>query len=311
MQYKLLGKTGLRVSVLGFGGSPLGNEFGPIDAAEAQRAVHAAVDRGINYFDVSPFYGRTVAEERLGAALAGKRDRVILSTKCGRYGRDSFDFSAARITASIDESLRRLRTDHVDLFLAHDIEFGDREQIVNETLPAMRKLQQQGKTRSVGVSGLPLKMLADVAQRGAVDAVLSYCHYNPLIRDLDTVLTPVLESAGIGLINASPTHMALLTAQGPPPWHPAPDSIRRVAQQVVALCSGHNVDPVALALRFCVRHPYAASTLVGMTTVRELESDLAALDETDDPALLAEIERIVAPVRTETWPSGRPENSDV
>ncbi len=191
MEYRVLGKTGLRVSVIGFGGSPLGDEFGAIDSSEGERAVHLAVDSGINLFDVSPYYGRTLAEERLGGALASRREKVVLSTKCGRYDKQLFDFSAARVKASVDESLGRLRTDYIDLLTAHDIEFGDREQIVHETIPAMRDLQKQGKVRHIGISGLPLKMLADVAQRAAVDTVLSYCHYNLLSRDLDRWLTPV------------------------------------------------------------------------------------------------------------------------
>jgi L-galactose dehydrogenase len=301
----------LRVSILGFGGSPLGNVFGDVDPGEAERAIHAAIDHGINFFDVSPFYGITMAEQRLGTALEGKRQNVVLSTKCGRYGEQSFDFSAARVESSIDESLRRLRTDYVDIFIAHDIEFGDREQVVNETIPAMRKLQEQGKVRWVGISGLPVRMLADVAQRAGVDLVLSYCHYNLLIQDVDTWLTPILESSQAGLINASPLHMGLLTPQGPPAWHPAPESVRNAARQVLDLCRAKNVDPVPLALRFSARHPYIGSTLVGMTTVREVEANVTALEDCDDEDLLAEIETIVAPVRTQTWPSGRPENSDV
>src|SRR6202167_3011207 len=131
MEYATLGRTGLRVSKLGFGGSPLGNEFGAADPAEAERAVHCAIDLGINYFDVAPYYGRTLAETRLGAALAGRRDKVVLATKCGRYDVAGFDFSAARIRRSIEESLKRLRTDHVDVFLAHDIEFVEARQIVD------------------------------------------------------------------------------------------------------------------------------------------------------------------------------------
>ena len=95
MEYGTLGRTGLEISKLGFGGSPLGNEFGETDPAEGERAVHCAIDLGINYFDVAPYYGRTLAETRLGDALAGRRNRVVLATKCGRYDLAGFDFSAA------------------------------------------------------------------------------------------------------------------------------------------------------------------------------------------------------------------------
>jgi L-galactose dehydrogenase len=123
---------------------------------------------------------------------------VVLSSKCGRYDAAAFDFSAGRVKTSVDESLRRLQTDYLDLLIAHDIEFGDREQIVHETVPAMRELQRAGKIRAVGISGLPLKLLADVATRANADFVLSYCRYNPLIQDMDVYLTPVLEKQGIG-----------------------------------------------------------------------------------------------------------------
>src|SRR6516165_3228306 len=123
MDYATLGRTGLRVSKLGFGASPLGDVFGPADEAETTRAVHCAIDLGINYSDVAPYYGRTLAETRLGIALKGRRDRAIVSSKCGRYDVAQFDFSASRIRRSIDESLRRLQTDYLDIFLAHDIEF--------------------------------------------------------------------------------------------------------------------------------------------------------------------------------------------
>jgi len=136
-KYRRLGHTDLEVSVLGFGTSLLGNVFGTIDPAEGRRAIHFAIKRGINFFDVSPYYGLTLAESRLGEALAGKRDKIVLATKCGRYGPDRFDFSEKRVAASIDESLKRLGTDYVDLLQVHDVEFGDVQQIIDETIPAI------------------------------------------------------------------------------------------------------------------------------------------------------------------------------
>src|SRR5258708_18478626 len=123
MEYRTLGGTGLRVSLLGFGASPLGDVYGATDDAEVKRSIDLAIGRGVNFFDVSPYYGLTLAEERLGSFLLGKRQQIQLATKCGRYGLDQFDFSARRITASIDESLGRLRTDYLDLFQVHDVEF--------------------------------------------------------------------------------------------------------------------------------------------------------------------------------------------
>jgi L-galactose dehydrogenase len=310
MRYKPLGKTGISVSVIGFGGAPLGNEFGGIDVSEGDRAVHLAIDRGLTFFDTSPYYGRTLSETRLGAALKGKRDQIVLSSKCGRYDKAAFDFSAARVKSSVDESLQRLQTDHLDLLIAHDIEFVDREQIVHEAIPAMRELQKAGKIRAVGISGLPLKLLADVASRAQVDFVLSYCRYNPLIQDMDVYLTPILEKHGIGLLNAAPVHLRLLTKAGALPTHPAPESVKQAGAAIVQACLRHGVDPAIVSLQFCLRHPYAASTCVGMSNTQEVEQNLTALDSEIPPGLLAEIEHIAAPVNNTTWPSGRPENQD-
>jgi L-galactose dehydrogenase len=310
MRYRQLGSTGLNLSVIGFGAAPLGNEFGPVDVAETERAIHLAIDRGINFFDVAPYYGRTLAEERLGKALQGKRDQIILSSKCCRYDVASFDFSAARVKSSIDESLRRLRTDYLDLFIAHDIEFGDREQVIQETIPAMRELQQAGKIRHVGISGLPLKILADVAERGKVDFVLSYCHYNLMSRDIDVWLTPVLQKHKMGLINASAVHLRILTHEGPTAWHPASEEIKKAGAEVVRLCKSRGVNPAVLSLAFSLGHPYAATTLAGMSNVQELEQNLSALEITPDAGLLAEIDQILTPLEQRVWPSGRVENHD-
>jgi L-galactose dehydrogenase len=310
MEHRTLGKTGLELSVLGFGAGPLGDEYGRIDAAEGTRTVHAAIDQGINFFDTSPYYGRTLSETRLGEALLGKRDQVILSTKLGRYDKAVFDFSAARVQTSIDESLRRLQTGYVDLLIAHDVEFVDRESILNETIPAMRKVQEAGKARFIGISGLPLKILADIAERGRLDFVLSYCRYNLLNRDLDRWLTPMVEKYNVGLIGAAAVHLGILSTQGPQPWHPAQAEIKEAGRKIVALCQAHAVDPVALAIWFTTRHPKLASTLVGMARLTELEADLKALDLQPDPDLLAEVEAIAAPVKNLIWPSGLPENDD-
>lgn len=310
MEQRTLGNTGVQLSILGYGAAPLGNEYSAVDTAEAERSVHLAIDRGINFFDTAPYYGRTLSESRLGAALAGKRQQIILSTKLARYDKAYFDFSAARVHTSIDESLQRLRTDYVDLLIAHDIEFGDREQVINETIPAMRKAQLSGKARFIGISGLPLKILADVSERARVDFVLSYCRYTLLNRDLDRWLTPVTAKFGMGLINAAPVHMGILTASGPPPWHPAPPAIREAGAKVVALCEASGVDPAIVAVRFATDHKSFASTLVGMPRAAEVEANLQALNVEIDPNLLTQIEAIVAPVQGLIWPSGRPENDD-
>lgn len=304
MEYRQLGKTGMNVSVIGYGASPLGGVFGETPVAEGVRAVHCAVDNGINYFDVSPYYGLTVAEERLGHALEGKRDKIFLATKCGRYGKvpEGFDFSAERITAGIDESLKRLRTDHVDLLQAHDVEFcPNPDQLVNETIPAMRKIQESGKVRHIGITGLPLEPLRDIASRSDIDTILTYCHYNLMIDDLDDVLTPVCSDKGIGLINASPLHMAILTAKGPPDWHPAPQEIKDTGAAVVKLCAESGVDLAGIALRYCIDHPYVSTTLVGMSKLRHVQANLRVVDYQIDPEVLERIQKLIALVKNTTW----------
>ena len=310
MQFHQFGSTGVLLSEIGFGASPFGDVFHPTDEFSRAAAVSLAIDSGINLFDVSPFYGKTLAEARLGEALAGRRHEVFLSTKCGRYDQAEFDFSANRLERSIDESLQRLKTDYVDLLLAHDIEFADQGQIVHETIPALRKIQQEGKARFIGASSYQLGLLARTIQAGLVDGVLSYCRYSLLADDMDAILTPIAKKHGVGLINASPLHMGILTPQGAPDWHPAPPEVKFAGARIVELCRSHGVDASTVALRFCTDHPYAASTLVGMSDAQQVKRNLAAIDQTLDTALMEQIASIVAPVKNFIWSSGLPENAD-
>lgn len=304
MRYNILGATGLRVSEIGFGAGPLGGEYGLDDPAEMERAVTAAIDSGINFFDTAAYYGRGLSETRLGNALQGRRHDVILATKCARYDLDGFDFSAAGVRRMAEESLRRLRTDYVDILHIHDIEFGCKRQILEETIPAVRKIQQQGKARFLGITGLSLRMLREVAAEVSVDCVLSYCRYNLMNRDLDDGLAPLAVERNIGLINASPLHMRMLTDSGAAVWHPAPQPVKDAAKQVVDLCRRRGVDTPSLALQFAVRHPHVASTLVGISNVTEVRQNLAALAGEPNPDLLGEIDNLVSPVKGMMWISG-------
>ncbi|MFQ5795812.1 MAG: aldo/keto reductase [Candidatus Bipolaricaulia bacterium] len=310
MIYRTLGNTGLKVSVLGFGASPLGNEFSVIDPQEGDRAVHYAIERGINYLDVSPYYGRTLAETRLGQALVGHRHKIILATKAGRYDRENFDFSAERIIRSVEESLSRLKTDYIDLFQAHDIEFGNKSQIIDETLPAMHKLKRSGKVRFVGITGYPLHILKDVSEAAEVDTILSYCRYNLMDTSMDDVLTPVAKRNDIGLINASPLHMGVLTELGAPDWHPAPKKVVEVGRQVAHYCRSRGVDIAELALQFTLAHDAVATTLVGMSKVTHVDRNVKAVGVAPDPQLLSEMLEMIEPVADVCWKEGRPENHD-
>ncbi len=255
MRYNSLGATGLQVSELGFGAAPLGDEYGKADPQEMKRALHFAIDQGINFIDVAPYYGRTLAESRLGEMLQGRRQEVILATKCARYDTDGFDFSPAGIRRSVDESLQRLKTDYVDIMHVHDVEFGCKRQIVEETIPQLRRIQEQGKARFIGITGLSLKMLHQVADAEPVDCMLSYCRYTLLNRDLDCEITPFARSRQVGLLNASPLHMRLLTETGPPEWHPAPADVKVAASKVVELCRSHGAQRVSHCAAICFAAP--------------------------------------------------------
>ena len=308
MEHRRLGNTDLNVSRIGFGAATLGNEFGPTDPLQDARAVDVALEQGVNYFDVSPYYGLTLAEQRLGAALKGKRDQAVLSTKCGRYGRAEFDFSARRVKAGFEDSLLRLRTDYVDLLLAHDCEFVPERQVIEETLPALRDLQSQGKARYIGITGYSPANLMRIAAACPVDVVLSYCRYNLLNTQMSDALIPFARKQGIGLINASPLNMGLLTPQGAPEWHPAPPEVREAAQTIVRMCRERGVDVVGIALRFATSDPYVASTLVGMATEGDVLANVRALDVPLDEDLVRELQAAVGPALNGSWPSGLSEN---
>ncbi len=309
MEYRVLGQTGLQVSALGYGASPLGSVFRPIDEAEGIQTVHAAIDAGINFIDVSPYYGLTKAETVLGKALATlPRDSYILATKVGRYGADEFDFSAARVTASVEESLRRLQVDHIDLIQCHDIEFGSLEQVVHETLPALREVREQGKVRFIGITGYPLKIFRTVLDQTDVDTILSYCRFSLNDTALESLI-PYLQEKGVGIISASPLSMGLLTERGAPDWHPAPEPLKAACARAAAHCRSRGVDIAQLALQFAVSNPAIATTLVGTASPENLRRNVAWSEHPPDPELLAKVQAILAPVQNATWPSGRPENS--
>jgi len=301
MEYRVLGKTGLSVSTLSYGASPLGGAFGSIDEAEGVRTVHTAIDLGINYIDVSPYYGNTKAETVLGKALKEiPRDAYYLATKVGRFGPGEFDYSAKRAIASVDESLKRLGVDYIDVIQCHDIEFTTPEQILNETLPALRRAQEQGKARFVGVTGLPLTNFPAILDHTQLDTILSFCHYTLFDTTLADLI-PYLQERKIGVINASPLSMGLLTNQGAPGWHPASAKIKEACAQAAAHCRRKGTDIAQLAIQFSLANPDIATTLVGTSKPDKLKKNVKWLEEPMDETLLAEVQEILAPIRNETW----------
>ncbi|PON55124.1 Aldo/keto reductase/potassium channel subunit beta [Parasponia andersonii] len=312
VELRPLGNTGLKLSCVGFGASPLGNVFGPVSEDDAIASVRQAFRLGINFFDTSPYYGGTLSEKVLGKslkALGVPRNEYIVSTKCGRYA-EGFDFSADRVTRSIDESLARLQLDYVDILQCHDIEFGSLDQIVNETIPALQKLKEAGKIRFIGITGLPLGIFTYVLDRvppGTVDVILSYCHYSINDSTLDDLI-PYLKSKGVGVISASPLAMGLLTESGPPEWHPASSELRSACKAAAAYGKEKGKNISKLALQYSLSNKDISSVLVGMNSIRQVEENVSAAIELanngKDEETLSEVEAILKPVKNQTWPSG-------
>jgi L-galactose dehydrogenase len=230
----------------------------------------------------------------------------------GQYGEGQFDFSAARVTRSLDESCARLGVDYVDLLQCHDIEFADVSQIVDETHPALIKLKEAGRVGHIGITGLPLKVLSEVINRapaGTIDTVLSFCRYELNDTALDGLL-PLLAARGIGAINASPTGMGLLTERGVPSWHPAPSAMVKTAQAAVAFCQSVGADIVKLAVQFCVAHPGIPTTLIGTASSENIRKNVAYAAEPIDFELMAQVLALLKPIKNHNFTRGRPENRD-
>lgn len=309
MEYRKLGNTGLELSILGFGASPMGDVFGVSDEKDGYRSVHYAIDHGVNFFDVSPFYGLTLAEKRLGKALEGKRDQVILASKCGRYDLKEFDFSEKRILQSVEESLGRLKTDYLDLLQLHDIEFVDKEQILNEAWPTLVKLKESGKARFIGITGLPVNYLAEITRNIDVDSVLSWAHYNLLEDEINRELVPLSKEKGFGLMNAAPLMQRILSDAPLPDWHRSPPAMKAMQSELLKLCAEYSVKLSDVAIRFALDHPDITTTIVGMCDLATSRQNVNVLDFRIPDGLLEEIQTLVAPVKNQMWYEGKPENN--
>ena len=310
MELRKLGNTGIELPALSFGASSLGQEFRNVDISEALRSVHVAIDCGMTFIDTSPYYGRGMSEVMLGIALRDiPRERYLLGTKLGRYDVSHFDFSAKRVAESVDVSLHRMGVDHLDIILCHDIEFVDMQSIVDETLPALRKIQQQGKVRFIGVSGYPMKMFKFVLDQTDLDVILSYNHYtlqNTMLSDL----VPYLKERGVGIMNAAPFSARLLTNAPLPGWHKATDFVRQTAKKAAEHCTSKGSDIAKLALQFSVANKEMATCVTGSANPDRIAQWAQWLDEPLDQQLLQEVQEILKPIHNWFYTEGRPENND-
>ena len=310
MKYNPLGNTGLNVSRLSFGASALGGVYGKVDEAEGIRAVHTALELGINYFDVAPAYGGTVAETVLGQALKGiPRDRFYLSTKVGKYtspggyGDDTLDYSRARIRASLDESARRLGSDYFDIVHLHDFEYQHRrctEWALNEGVETLLELKQQGRLGNVSFGIYPMDLWHRIFNTLPADAGLVHNHYT--LSDTRALeLVPAANQNGIGFINGSPFGSGLLSGREAPGWHPATEDDRRCFREAKEICEQRGVPLSKLALQFSSQNPEFPTTLFSSSRTESVRRNVQWHEESFDPDLLAAVRRVLAPVMNKQW----------
>lgn len=310
MKTRVLGRTGLTLPILSFGASSLGQEFRSVKLDEALASVRVALDCGLNFIDTSPFYGRGMSEVLLGIALRDvPRDSYTLCTKLGRYDIQHFDFSAQRVAESVDVSLHRLGTDHLDIILCHDIEFVPMQQIVDETIPALRKIQQQGKVRFIGFSGYPQKIFRFICDQTDVDCVLSYNQYTLQNTRFADESVPYLQAKGIGVMNAGPFSARLLTNAPLPAWLKEPESVKDAARRAAALCHSRGVDIAKLAVQFSIAHEGITTTVAGSANPQNIRNWAQWADEPMDLDLLRDVQAIFAPVKNLGHAEGLPENN--
>ena len=313
MIYNEIGKTGLKVSNLSLGASSLGGVFHGIREDEGIRAVHVAVDHGINFIDVSPYYGHLKAEMVLGKALKEiPRDKYYLSTKVGRYGKDgvnTWDYSAKRAKESVYESMDRLNVDYIDLINVHDIEFqaslpGGLQKVVDETLPALVELRQKGVVGHVGITDLQpenLKWVVEHAEAGTVESILNCCHYSlndPLLADN----LGLFEQHGVGVINASPLSMGLLSSRGAPDWHPGSKDLRNACAKAAAYCQEKGYPIEKLAIQFSTSlNPRIATTLFSSANPANVMKNIEYVNEPMDEQLVQEVQTIIGDQMFVRW----------
>lgn len=312
MKYYDLGKTGLKISNLCFGASSLGSVFHETKEAESIKAVETALDGGINFIDVSPYYGHYKAETVLGKALKIlPRDKYYLSTKVGRYGKDgvnTWDYSGKRAQESVYESMERLNIDYIDLINVHDIEFqaalpGGLQKVVDETLPALVELREKGVVGHVGITDLQLenlKWVVDHCEEGTIESVLNFCHHCLNDDKLNDFLD-YFESKNIGVINASPLSMGLLTKRGVPDWHPAPKPLVEACAKAAQHCEEKGYPIEKLAVQFSVSNPRIAGTLFSSANPENVKRNIAWASEEPDWQLVKEVQDIIGDQKRVSW----------
>jgi|TARA_B100001964_G_scaffold242350_1_gene316914 aryl-alcohol dehydrogenase-like predicted oxidoreductase len=282
--------------------------FHEVDETEAIATVHAALETGINYFDVAPAYGGTRSETVLGKALKGiDRSSYVLSTKVGKYidnnGQDKLDYSRKQIRLSIKESGKRLGVDYFDIIYIHDIEYHDRrytELALSEGLDAVQELKNEGRIGSVGFGIYPIDLWKRILSTLPIDLALVHNHYclndNRILE-----LLPIAREQGIGIINAAPYASGLLTNRGPSDWHPAGTEERAIFKKASDFCISQGFSISELAFQFSSQNPSIPTTMFSTADHRLLNQSLEWFEKPVDMGLVDQVRNILHPVKNKDW----------
>src|SRR5215210_4033617 len=316
MEHRSLGRTGVNVSPLCLGAMMFG-AWGNPDHDESIRIIHAALDAGINFIDTADVYSRGESEEIVGKALAGRRDDVVLATKVhGTMGDDPNQYGNSRrwIIREVENSLRRLKTDWIDLYQIHRPE---PDTDIDETLGALTALVSQGKVRSIGSSTFPASAIVEAQwvarDRGRERFVCEQPPYSMLTRAIEADVLPTCRRYGMGVIPWSPLGGGWLSGrwrkgQEPPQSSRAarlpqrfdlsiPANQRKLdaVEELAKLAEDAGLTLIQLAIAFVMRHPAVTAPIIGPRTMEQLESQLAAADVTLSDEVLDRIDEIVPP----------------
>lgn len=278
MEYNILGRTGLKVSQMGLGGAPLGGDFGEISDSRAIEVVHQALDLGINFIDTAPLYGRGESERRIGIALQGRRNSVILASKAVMRGEP---YTYENTIVSVEQSLRRLQTNVIDLLQIHEPNQTTFDQIMNETVPALLKLKEQGKIRAIGINGRDLDLLRKYLSTGMFDTTQIFTRYMLIDYSAKETLLPLARKFEIGVINGSVLGMGLLS-DTPAAFllkHPKiMEEVERRKQKLHRLGRSEPKGLIEPAMRFSLCCPDIHVTLTGTTSTRSLRMNASYAD---------------------------------
>ena len=306
-----LGKTLLRVTRLGLGSAPLGGLFEEVTDDEAHRVVEAAWQAGIRFFDTAPLYGHGLAEKRLGAVLRTKhRDEFVLASKVGRLLRAGappepgqaykgapavnpvFDFSYDGVMRSVEESLKRLGLDRIDVLHIHDPDHHF-EEALSGAYRALDQLRAEGTIKAVGAGMNQAEMLARFAREAEFDCFLLAGRYTLLDRGGARELLPLCVEKTISIIAGGVFNSGILANPRPGTtfdYRQAPPELVQRAREMQEICSRRGVELKAAAIQFPLRHPAVASVLTGCRSVREVEENVRMFETPIPSALWDELD---------------------